>query len=78
MIDKLWKFLAWLDRWANDVLLRGRWETISSRCYRRQWTKGCRFCGWLCGLLHRIDPYHCKKAYETDIARNPNIPRVDY
>lgn len=77
MIDKLWKFLAWLDRWVNDKLLRGRWETISSRCYRRIWTQDCKMCGWLCTQLGRIDPMHCQKAYLSDTAKNPRIPRID-
>ena len=72
----VWKLLAWLDRWVNDKLLRGRWETISSRCYRRIWTQDCRFCGWLCRQLNKIDPDHCRKAYLGDYKINPRIPRI--
>lgn len=70
-------FLAWLDRWVNDNLLHGHWETISSRCYRRIRSKNCRFCAWLCARLHSIDPDHCKRAYEYDITQNPKIPRIE-
>lgn len=72
----VWKLLVWLDRWVNDKLLRGRWETISSRCYRRIWTQGCPVCGWLCRQLERVDPGHCRKAYYGDTAKNPRIPRI--
>lgn len=64
-----------LDRWANDVLLRGRYETISGRCFRRT-AKGCRVCGWLCRTLDRVDPGHCKRAFFGDRAKNPNLPWV--
>lgn len=74
--DFVWQGLVNLDRAVNR-LFRGRWETISSRCHRRIWTKGCRLCGWLCNKLHQIDPFHCREAYHNDIANNPRIPRID-
>lgn len=69
----IWRFLVWFDRWVNDKLLRGRWETISGRCWRRK-AKGCRFCAWLCRMLGRVDPNHCRKAYFADRIQNPNQP----
>ena len=76
-MDLIWKAIVWLDRWVNDKLLRGRWETISSRCYRRIWTQDCKVCGWLCTQLAKIDPMHCQKSYLSDIVKNPRIPRID-
>lgn len=70
-----WVFLVWLDCWVNDKLLRGRWETISGRCYRRT-AKGCRFCSWLCKALHKVDQDHCKRAYFNDRKKNPGLPVV--
>lgn len=67
------RFLIWLDRWANDVILSGRWETISGRCHRRR-LKGCRFCTWLCHMLGRVDSNHCVKAYFADRINNPDLP----
>lgn len=67
-----WKLLVWLDRLANDKFMRGRWETISGRCYRRL-AKGCMVCKWLCGKLDHIDQDHCKNAFLSDRADgNPN------
>lgn len=67
------RFLIWLDRTVNDKLLRGRWETISSRCFRRA-KQGHRFCTWLCKRLGEIDPNHCQKAYTADRVGNPKLP----
>lgn len=67
--------LVWLDRWVNDKILRGRWETMSGRCYRRK-AGGCRLCGWLCKQLNKIDPNHCRKAYFSDRILNPNLPWI--
>lgn len=64
-----------LDRWVNDKLLKGRYETISGRCYRRS-MHDCRFCTWLCGQLHKIDPGHCRRAFFEDRAKNPKLPWV--
>jgi len=74
---RIWLGLIRLDRWVNDVILRGRWETISSRCYRRA-AKGCIVCDWLCRMLHRVDPGHCRRAYFGDRAGdNPhNLPWI--
>lgn len=65
--------LAYWDRVVNDKWLRGRFETISGRCYRRI-RKGCRFCIFLCNVLDKIDPMHCFKAYHSDRKINPNLP----
>lgn len=69
------KLLAYLDRLINDKLLRGRFESISGRCYRRT-KQGCRFCAGLCWLLGRIDTNHCQKSHERDRQINPSVPRV--
>lgn len=74
-MQNILKLLATFDRWANDKLLKGRWETISGRCYRRT-AKGCRFCSWLCRALNKIDPNHCRKAYFSDRVYNPNLPWI--
>lgn len=76
-MNAVWKALVWLDRWVNDKILRGRWETISSRCYRRM-AHGCRFCSWMCAKLERIDPGHCKLAYYYDRAHGNqnNLPWI--
>ena len=73
--NTIWRSLVWLDKWINDKLLKGRWETMSGRCYRRT-AKGCKFCGWLCKLLEKIDPVpdHCKRAYFSDRLKNPDLP----
>lgn len=72
-----WRALVWLDKWVNDNLLRGRWETVSGRCYRRI-AKGCPVCKWLCRRLDRVDPGHCRRAFFNDRAgNNPhNLPWV--
>lgn len=73
----VWKALVWLDRWVNDKLLRGRWETISGRCWRRI-AKGCQLCKWLCAKLDAVDPGHCRDAFLGDRAGgNPhNLPWI--
>jgi len=74
-MNPLIRALIWLDKWTNDKLLRGRWETISGRCHRRM-AKGCSVCGWLCRALDRVDPGHCRRAFFADRAKNPNLPWV--
>lgn len=73
----MWRALIWLDKWINDRLLKGRWETISGRCYRRG-AKGCAVCAWLCRRLDQVDPGHCRRAFFGDRAgNNPhNLPWV--
>ncbi len=67
------KFLVWLDRRLNDKWLKGRFETISGRCYRNA-KKGEPICIWLVGVLDAIDPGHCERAYIGDRKLNPNLP----
>jgi len=67
------RFLAYLDRLINDKWLRGRFESISGRCFRRA-LKGCRLCHWLCRKLNAIDPNHCQKAHFSDRVTNPTLP----
>ena len=70
------RLLAYLDRLANDKWFKGRFESISGRCWRRIMTKQCRLCGWLCRALDKIDPDHCHKAHHSDVKINPTIPRI--
>ena len=70
-----WRALIRLDRWVNDVLLRGRYETISGRCYRRA-AKGCPVCTWLCRALDTVDPGHCRRAFFSDRKKNTDLPWV--
>lgn len=74
-MNAIWRALIWLDKWVNDKLIRGRWETISGRCYRRI-AKGCKVCYWLCKMLDKIDPDHCRKAYFNDRIRNQDLPLI--
>jgi len=77
MMGHMWKFLVWLDYFANQkVLLGGRWETISSRCYRNH--KKYWYCRWLMRGLDSIQKDHCRDAYLKDILKNPTIPLVDW
>lgn len=74
-MNPILRALVWLDRWVNDVMFRGRWETISGRCWRRMTgKKKCRVCTWLCRLLNRAEADHCRKAYFFDRISNPNLP----
>ncbi len=76
-MTRVWQALIRLDKWVNDKLLKGRWETISGRCHRRMARYGHRrfcHCRWLCKLLHRIDKNHCRDAYFEDRRRNPGLP----
>lgn len=52
------------DQAGNALLGGDPDETISSVLGKRQHT--CAFCSWLCQLLHRIDPRHCKNSIEAD------------
>ena len=70
------KFLVYVDKLINDKLIRGRWETISGRCYRRMILENCFVCKVLCFLLDKIDKDHCKKAYINDRQANSSIPGV--
>ena len=70
------KFLIWLDDFVNVTLFKGRWETMSGRMYRRQTTAVCPLCRWICNLLSKIDPDHCRKSYFNDRKRNPNLPWI--
>jgi hypothetical protein len=76
VIDAILAWLIWADMTINDNWLGGRFETISGRLYRRQATKDCAGCRWICGLLDRIDPGHCRKAYFNDRIRNPSLPWI--
>lgn len=71
----LWNFLIWIDVQANDKWLGGRAETISGRCYKRQ-ASGCKLCCFLCRMLDKVDPDHCRNSYFNDRKRNPDLPWV--
>lgn len=68
----LWNALVWLDARINDKWLGGYHETISGRCYRSD----CWCCRWLCRMLHKVDPNHCRNSYHNDRSRNPNLPTI--
>jgi len=70
----LWRWLVWLDYTANDKLLHGRYESLSSRTYRNH--RRYRGCAWLMRRLDAVDDNHCERMYLQDRARNPFIPAV--
>ena len=72
----LWRSLVWLDYFANQNVLRGHWESLSSRTYRNH--KKIRFCAWLMVGLDSIQKDHCLKMYVKDRAANPAIPKVPW
>jgi hypothetical protein len=72
----LWEFLIWLDMTINDKWFGGRFETISGRLYRRQASHDCVGCRWICNMLDKVDPGHCRKAYFNDRMRNPELPWI--
>lgn len=59
-----WNILISIDQFANTVFGGYPDETISSRAGKLR--KTCKFCHWLCLLLHRVDPGHCEKSIELD------------
>lgn len=56
--------LVGLDQLANALAGGDPDETISSRCGKREESN--RFCRWLCQMLHKLDPRHCKNSIEPD------------
>ena len=74
--SSFWKFLVWLDYWINDNVLRGRWESMSSRTYRNH--RKYKFCYWLMRGLDSIDSNHCERMYIKDKESNPFIPLVPW
>lgn len=62
----LWNLLIALDQLANALLAGDPDETISSRMGKAVREGRCVLCRFLCGLLHRIDPNHCRKSIEED------------
>jgi hypothetical protein len=75
-MNLLWKFLVWLDYAINYTLLRGRWESMSSRTYRNH--KKIAFCEWLMNRLDSIEDNHCENMYLKDKGNNPFIPTVPW
>jgi hypothetical protein len=75
MFARLLQAAIWFDRWSNQNLLRGRFETVSGRSYRKA-AQGCRVCTWLCAELEKIEPGHCRNAYLNDRVRDPTLPRI--
>lgn len=75
-MNNIWKFLVYLDRKINDDWLHGKFETISSRLYRKH--KVCSLCKYICVILNEIDKDHCKNSYLNDIKNNPTIPKVEW
>jgi len=53
-----------LDQALNTLLGGDPDETLSSRMGKR--TDTCAVCRFLCKLLNKIDPRHCKKSIEPD------------
>lgn len=75
----LWGVLVSLDQLINTVMgpvlnwaLRPKFrfgypdETLSSVLGKNVRARACRFCDWVCHLLHRLDPNHCAKSIEDD------------
>lgn len=75
----LWNILLWIDQGLNVVfapvlnrLLRPRFrfgspdETLSSVFGKNVRSGTCRFCHWICRVLHYFDPNHCAKNIEED------------
>ncbi len=59
-----------LDLMLNTIFLGDPEETISSRIgKKRARGKGCKVCVWLCWLLDKIDPRHCKDAINLEQGR---------
>ena len=72
----IWKFLVWLDKKINRDIFKGRWETVSGRCYRRSAAHNCSGCRWLCRQLEKIQANHCRDAYFDDRKTNPELPWI--
>lgn len=76
----LWNILVWLDNGANVLLhpllnvlvdeggarFGNPDETLSSVFGKNVRTGTCRFCFYMCRLLHLLDPDHCQKSIEDD------------
>jgi hypothetical protein len=75
----LWNILIWLDQginvlfgWLFNLVLRPLYtfgdpdETLSSVFGKNSRSGTCKVCGWVCDLLHAIDPHHCHKNVEAD------------
>jgi hypothetical protein len=59
----IWNLLISIDQLVNALLGGDPDETVSSRCGKRT---NCRFCKWLCDLLHKLDYRHCEESIEQD------------
>ena len=55
-----------LDLAVNTVLGGDPRETLSSRMGKQAHEGDCRVCAWICSLLDRIDPEHCKKSIDRN------------
>lgn len=64
----VWNILIALDQFINTIFGGDPDETISSRIGKITSTRpeSCRFCVFLCKVLHKIDPDHCNKVIEKD------------
>lgn len=67
--NTFWGVLIWADKFVNDKVLFGKWETISARCGKHRNT--CKTCAWLCSILDKIDPNHCEDAVKNS-KENPD------
>lgn len=65
-MDKLKQYflniLISVDQLVNTIFGGHPDETISSRMGKR--VDDCKFCYFICRILHVIDPDHCKKSIE--------------
>ena len=62
-----WNVLIGIDQLANAVLLGDPDETMSSRMGKSLRAKEkCFLCKYICWLLDKIDPKHCRDAIEED------------
>lgn len=61
--------------WLLNLILRPKFrfgdsdETLSSVFGKNVQAGSCKFCGWICRLLNKIDPNHCAKSIERDEGR---------
>jgi hypothetical protein len=61
-----WNILISIDQFFNAVLFGNPDETLSSRMGKNVREGKCKGCYFICRILHRLDPEHCKKSIEED------------
>jgi len=70
----LFNILIAIDQFFNTLAGGDPDETISSRIGKR--TETCLLCRWMCAVLNKINPQHCKNSIEKDEGGNAVIKEI--